>query len=252
MFCTQCGADTAATHRFCAKCGNALELPTSGPVPESARKTAVIPSITPDKKICRGVGGWLLLLIAGMTCLGPLFGAGRIYADLNAMELTHPTLPTLDDWRNFRELSWWTFSIFSTISIFGGLGLALGHTQLVVQRAKISLWLAGPGLAIMLGIVVPIIAFGSESQVGLKTVGPLIGPLIGTTLGSYAWAAYLSKSKRVHATYGSPSTDTPNDSSGVAQCDASQSPANRKMSTSDFVVGMIVLLTLGMVIVSTL
>ena len=49
-----------------------------------------------------GVGGWLLLLVAGLMFLGPLMGAGRINADIMSVESQYPNLVTVAEWGTFR------------------------------------------------------------------------------------------------------------------------------------------------------
>jgi hypothetical protein len=77
-----------------------------------------------------------------------------------------------------------------------GFGLARGRDHAVVFRAQIVLWLLGPASVLLRGIVIPFLAFG-----GLAPVSQLLGWLIASTAAAAIWSLYLSKSRRVRATY---------------------------------------------------
>ncbi len=147
-----------------------------------------------------GVGGWLLLLVAGMLVLGPLLGAGRINADIMTAEHQYPALRSLPQWSNFKVATWWTFLAIIAVSIYGGWGLARGRDWSVVRRAKLVLWIAGPVGALILSVVVPLATLG-ESYAGHAQ---FVGGLLASVIAAGIWTAYLLKSKRVRNTYGPP------------------------------------------------
>ena len=149
-----------------------------------------------------GVGGWLLLLVAGLMIFGPLVGAGRLNADFMSSESQYPNLVTLDKWRTFKSVTWLTYLCFAALSFYAGWGLARGHDVSVVRRAKTILWLIGPTASIIMGMFIPLLVFGKP------VLDPhFIGGLMGSALGAAIWTAYLSRSKRVRATYTSSSSD---------------------------------------------
>jgi hypothetical protein len=145
-----------------------------------------------------GVGGWLLLLVAGMMVFGPLLGAGRINADIMMAERQYPAITSLDEWGTFKSATWWIYLCVAAISFYGGLGLARGNDWSVVKRAKTILWITGPVALLVLGGLIPTMSFGESNAVDAQFVGAFIGSVIAATI----WTAYLSKSKRVRNTYG--------------------------------------------------
>ena len=146
-----------------------------------------------------GVGGWLLLLVAGLMILGPLLGAARLNGDIISTESQYPNLLTLDKWKTFKSATWLTYACVAAISFYGGWGLARGRDFSVVSRAKVVLWIVGPGAALIMGLLLPLLIFGS-----LQPDPQFIGGFIASVVVAAIWTAYLSRSKRVRATYGLP------------------------------------------------
>lgn len=248
MFCTQCGTEALLAHRFCAKCGSALNNSFSASetilcsIP--AERTTSVPSSAIDKRNPRGIGGWLLLLIFSMTVSGPLIGAGQIYMDLGGTEVRHPSLATLDKWQTFKAVLWLTYAIFATISLYGGLGLAITRKVSAVRYAKVALWLSGPLLSFLLGIAIPIAIFGNRPQVWVNNIVMLFGSM----LGAWVWTAYLSKSKRVKATYGSVFSDITTDRTTQSVRGASLDVDEKRkpcQSKFNFFWGLALLMTFG-------
>jgi len=171
-----------------------------------------------------GVGGWLLLLIIGMMVLGPLMGAGQLTDGIQATEGQYPSLiskATDDDWvdlpldgnylpvstfgdrwHRFKLATWWVFGFITVLSFYGGLRLLLGKDWSAVQLAKAVLWITGPGSLFIFGVIIPIMAFGKAVTAQVGFIGSFIGPFIASVIGATIWTAYLSRSKRVHNTYG--------------------------------------------------
>lgn len=155
------------------------------------------PSNSPGPK---GVGGWLLLLVAGMLALGPLLGAGRIAGSIFAAEQQFPALKASEQWGTYTSVTWLIFLAAAAASVYGGWGLLRGKDWSVVSRAKLILWITGPAASLVLGLLVPKMTLG-EWGVDAKIVGSFIASVIATGI----WTAYLSRSKRVRNTYGMPS-----------------------------------------------
>jgi hypothetical protein len=145
----------------------------------------------------KGVGGWLLLLVAGMLVLGPLLGAGRIAGNIFAAENQFPELKASTSWGTYTSMTWLIFLAVAAASVYGGWGLLRGKDWSAVSRAKWILWITGPAASLVLGVLVPKMALG-EWGVDAKVVGGLIASVIATAI----WTTYLSKSKRVRNTYG--------------------------------------------------
>jgi len=213
MFCTQCGTQVLPDSKFCAKCGAALpEMPDILEIDkeEPTESDSVKPpkqSAPPLKRATigpSGVGGWLMLLVATLTVLGPLLGAARIGANLAVSEFQYPDLVTLDAWPTYKTATWSTFVLFALISLSGGMGLARDRDWSAVVRAQIILWIIGPLSTLVMGVVIPAIVFDEYDFGDPEILGAIIGSLIGTSIGAGIWTAYLAKSKRVRNTYGGP------------------------------------------------
>jgi Protein of unknown function (DUF2569) len=144
-----------------------------------------------------GVGGWLVLLVAGMLVLGPLFGTLQLGAQFNALERQYPALVSSDAWSRFKTASWVTFLVIAALNIYGGWGLARGKEWSVVTRAKVILWISGPLGSLVMGVLVPIITLGRASAVDSRFVGSFLASVIAAAI----WTTYLSRSKRVRITY---------------------------------------------------
>ena len=143
-----------------------------------------------------GVGGWLLFLICGLIFLGPLMGAGRINNDIQTAESTYPQIVTLESWITFKSATWWSFLIVCCISIYCGYGLLKRRDPQVVTQAKILLWIIGPISNLVMGVILPLAVFGK-----VESDPQVFGAIIASLAMAAIWTLYLSKSKRVKATY---------------------------------------------------
>jgi hypothetical protein len=149
-----------------------------------------------SKTVPTGVGGWLLLLVVGLMVLGPLIDAVLINADFLSAEARRPVLNSIPEWKTYKNATWLVFFIAAAISFYGALGLSMGRGWSVVRRTMAILWIRGPVATIAIAIIVPATIFG-ETNVDL-------GGLIASAITTGIWTVYLSKSKRVHNTYGGP------------------------------------------------
>jgi len=147
---------------------------------------------TVDDTVPTGVGGWLLLLVAQMLVLGPLFAIGGGYGYLTAAEYQFPALASDNDWKTLKLVVIGVSVGIAMITIYGGWGLARGSDWSAVKRAKAILWIIGPGGLLGLGTL---LAVSGES------VEELVSPFIASVATTAIWTAYLSKSKRVSNTY---------------------------------------------------
>lgn len=155
------------------------------------------PPAAPEQCNVSGVGGWLLLLVLGFMFLGPFMGAGRINADFLSLEGQHPKLKSVAEWTTYKAATWWTFLLVCCLSFYAGLGLVRDRNMSAVKRAKITLWIIGPIASLLLGILLPILIFGK-----FDPDPQFIGGMCASIIAAGIWTAYLSKSKRVKATYG--------------------------------------------------
>lgn len=143
-----------------------------------------------------GVGRWLLFLVVGLMFLGPILGAGRINAGIVVAESQYPNLLTVPAWSTYKSITWWSFLVVCCLSFYAGIGLVKGRDTSVVKRAKILLWVIGPVASIVMGLLIPLAVFGK-----IESDPQIFGSLLGSVMVSAIWTAYLTKSRRVKATY---------------------------------------------------
>jgi hypothetical protein len=144
--------------------------------------------------IPEGVGGWLLFLIVGLT-IGPLINASILNGGILFVERQHPNIKTQELWITLKYVTWCVVLLFSVLSWYAALGLAISRTMTVIHRTKILLWVIGPFAYFVIHSIIPMFILGRV----------LSNPsaIVASFLGAILWTLYLSKSKRVLATYGS-------------------------------------------------
>lgn len=145
-----------------------------------------------------GIGGWLAVMIVGMTVLGPLMTIGRTSGNFEAAERGNPNLLLLADWSSFKTVTWTVVLVICTISVWGGYELATKRTPAAVSRAKMVLWTIFPFSVVLLGMIIPGIMLSDGGEVAMQNIPSLVVSLIAAGI----WTAYLSRSKRVRNTYG--------------------------------------------------
>jgi hypothetical protein len=160
----------------------------------------------------KGVGGWLLLLVVGLT-IGPVVGAGRTYAEFLVLERQYPGIVTVGSWNAFKLVTLAILAGVAVLGFYAAWGLARGTQWSVVLRAQIILWAAGPLANVVVGLV-PTIVFNQTEPAEAGAAS-----LLGSVIVASVWTAYLAKSKRVRATYARPSPSTAGEAS----------PPNRQM-----------------------
>lgn len=152
-----------------------------------------------------GIGGWLALLILLMMLIGPLLGAGRLFAEIGLTEQKHSEflafLRNLDDdsWNSYKMAVGWTFAGVAALSIFGGWRLLRLLDWTTVRETIMILWITGPIATFVLAWVIPKVVFGSvlfESVVDEVAV-----PVFTSGIAVAIWTAYLLNSRRVRNTY---------------------------------------------------
>jgi hypothetical protein len=154
------------------------------------------PPATAGQGEVAGVGGWLLFLILGLVFLGPLMGAAHINSDIMSVESQYPRLKTDEAWGTFKSATWLTFLVVCCLSFYAGFGLLKRRDLSVVNRAKILLWVIGPLASLVMGTVLPIFVFGK-----VESYPQSLGQLVASGIVAAIWTVYLSRSKRVKATY---------------------------------------------------
>ncbi|NWG29954.1 MAG: DUF2569 domain-containing protein [Rhodocyclaceae bacterium] len=161
------------------------------------------PPASPEQSAISGIGGWLLLLVTGFVFLGPAAGGVHIFIFFMSNEYRYPILTSVTEWGTYKFATWGIFLLACCLSFYAGLGLIIECSKAAIKRAKIIIWVNGPLANIILGALLPVLIFG-RPELDPQFVGSMIASIIGAAI----WTAYLSKSKRVKATYGitTPST----------------------------------------------
>ena len=158
---------------------------------------AKYPPVSSNPDSISGVGGWLAFLIFSLMFLGPLINAGGTTSSFLSSEQQFPYLKTNAAWDVYKSVTWWGFLLTSFISIYAGYSLLRVRNIFVIKRTKIILWLIGPVATLMQGWLLPFLVF-RKLELGSHFISTIIASFIAATI----WVAYLSKSKRVKATYG--------------------------------------------------
>ena len=149
-----------------------------------------------------GVGGWLKFLVIVMMVITPLSGIGYMFETLKLeKELALGGFLLPDKWGSHKLVSWIIVLFFSVLSFYGGLGLAQGRDWSVVRRAKAIVWLTWPIFYIAM-VIVMMTFLGDNAP-----YGNVLGEFIASVIVASIWTAYLSRSKRVHNTYGMPESE---------------------------------------------
>lgn len=142
-----------------------------------------------------GLPVWLAILIVGLVFLGPLVGAGRLASDFATAEHQYPQLLTTALWITYKQWAWVAFGCSCMLSIAAGVQLLRSRERSAVNFTVLTLWVAGPGLAVFSLMVLPWLVFGRVAY------AEAIGGLAGSVVVAAIWTTYLLISKRVKARY---------------------------------------------------
>lgn len=146
----------------------------------------------------KGVGGWLTLLIIGLCIMSPLSGFGKLSSDFEMAEKSTPVLLTLNTWADYKQYTWWVFSLSALLSFIAGYRLWKIHSKDSVRFAIIVLWTVN--LLKPLGyFFVGYATLGQQAASAATT--SLISAGFGGLIMAGIWTMYLMKSRRVKNTY---------------------------------------------------
>ena len=193
MYCSSCGTQVDEGASFCAKCGSSIvPIASTDGTPPHVPTTNV-----PTKKQLHGVGGWLGLLVVGLTILGPLLGGSRLSGAFTNAEFQTPQLVTFSPWLSYKTYIWVIFGITALISFCTGV-LLFRFKPSSVRIAIASLWVVGPG-----GATAYIVAANSVFRKDIASaMSQAMWPsVIAAGIAAAIWTAYLLCSKRVKNTY---------------------------------------------------
>jgi len=142
------------------------------------------------------IGGWLVLLVAGLMIFGPLLGAVRLDSSFVAAEFQYRLLSKLPEWATYKTAAWSAFWGTSLFTFYAGWRLAYTRRATAVTTAIIALWTAGPAMTLVINILLPALIFGKAELPSSD-----VSTLFGSALMAGIWTAYLLRSKRVKVRY---------------------------------------------------
>lgn len=146
-----------------------------------------------------GVGGWLALLVIGMTVLGPLLFVVSTAGEFSQAERLQPNLQSVEGWAGFKGATWALVGLSVLTSIYGGVGLFCGRHWSYVKRAITALWVSGPLTRLIAVGILPGIFFGGVSAEPADWAG-VLRPILPVAV----WTACLLRSRRVSILYPRP------------------------------------------------
>lgn len=160
-----------------------------------------------------GIGGWLQFLIVSLVFIGPLVAIARTNGGIYSLEATDPSLIGMAQWKTFKTAFWWTTFIDVGMSIYIGILLMRGQTMIDVRKAQVMLWIR-LGIGIASTLLLPTFIFG-RAEITPEVIGSFIVVAVSTAI----WSVYLSRSKRVKATYSEkqPKVSSDNESIPVSE-----------------------------------
>lgn len=140
-----------------------------------------------------GVGGWLLLLVIGLTVLGPIYSAGSMIGELSTAEAANQSLRDLPLWAAIKRDLWIGTFVSIALSMTAGVLLAVSRTKRTPWIAAALMWLAGPVAGVAAQFVV---------NLHVPTAaGPAIAEMVRACIVAFVWTLYLAFSRRVRRTY---------------------------------------------------
>ena len=179
LFCQNCGQEHTSQVYVCPRCGHQQPASASAPV------NAIVPQ--PADELF-GVGGWLLFFCISLTFLAPAWQArigARALRNLATARVPIQTLLRLGS----------VGAIYSGLAVFSCIAGVILWTQRPqgVNVAKAYLLVAA-----VLPISLYLLLYASGMHVDLVRI------IFGRLLYSVTWFSYLTASRRVKVTYGTP------------------------------------------------
>ena len=163
----------------------------------SVGKSTSSPSTSPPDDRSFGIHGWLRFFVISLGILGPALSLGRAAGNFRGDEMVYAALASVPAWATYKTVVWLTLALFSAFSIYAALKLRFVWKPASVMLAKIAV-VSWPVCSLAVGVVIPMAILGDEElSLDPKFVGSFLALIISTVV----WFVYLSRSKRVRATY---------------------------------------------------
>jgi hypothetical protein len=194
MLCPNCRLECPDISSRC-DCGYDF---ASRMMPTAANATDAAP-VTGAKPVCgppalRGVGGWLLLLVVGMTILNPLATLHNLLQGYDKIATYADRFPGL---LSVAKADIVLSSVLMCLSIYAGV-LLWGVRPAALKAAKVY-FLAYLAYSVLVLIVVA--TADLPSQAAANMTASAFGQVFGAIIYVAIWWSYLNRSRRVKATY---------------------------------------------------
>lgn len=144
-----------------------------------------------------GVHGWLKFFVISLGILGPVMSLGKTSLSFLNDEVAYAVLNSFPEWVVYKNAVWFTLLAFSAFSIYAALQLRFVWKPVSVTLAKIAVasWLVS---TLLINFVLPMVTFPDLTLVPDQK---FLGSVFWLIVSALAWFVYLSRSKRVRATY---------------------------------------------------
>ena len=189
--CKNCGGFINSTMKYCPFCSSKNEAPTEAATINEKEIVKIVKDEVQISEKYKGVGGWLLLFCIGLIVFGPLLFCSSI------ANLTPSTIP-INSLRALVRIDLFCSALLMLLGMAVGIGLIKNKTSEAVKFAKAYLIIR---LAYALGSIPLPYLLDLPSDIAARFVASLIGNAIAIIIYFAIWYLYLSKSKRVKATY---------------------------------------------------
>jgi hypothetical protein len=137
----------------------------------------------------KGVGGWLLLLCIGLTIIGPLKTLAGVAEAVEVSE-SHPLVPII-------TIGIAAEILLRLLGMVAGIALWSGKRS-GVWLAKTFFWSTPIVSLLVAGIALVV----TPRKLLPEVLGIYLGLVLAGLVVALIWTGYLSRSKRVAATYG--------------------------------------------------
>lgn len=196
MFCTKCGAENPNEAHFCHQCGQAIWHGAS-PAPSTSAEASPPPhkATVSTSTVEPGVKGWLKFLCFSLTILTPLLAMGLLSKEWGDTKQYFDTWPSL---RTAVIVEIWLTVALAGFGAMAGYRLWTLHPR-AVSTAKLYFWVQGFAV---IGISMTVIAIADMPDAGRDAmIQESVKSVVRAFFNSLVWLLYLSRSKRVKATY---------------------------------------------------
>jgi hypothetical protein len=143
-----------------------------------------------------GIKGWLALLIALIGIVSPLYLAGILYSGFDDLERSYPAVLRFRQYLSYKSITIFISAVVILVQMYSAWRLLVSRDYSAVIFLKKYL-LVSPFLA----FCYPLLGSFYFSDMGFAQWNEAINGFVGASVVNAAWYLYLSKSKRVSATY---------------------------------------------------